>query len=288
VITVADQHVIDSEDLAAPVAKPPSELSTARARPGLLNRVVRRLPWLGVLGIVLAIGIWQVVGVALNQPITLATPSAVAADLGHWTASGDIWLALRTSAEEFALGFLIAFCAGIALGVLIGVNRIVAQMLYPLVQALNSTPIIALAPLLVIWFGFGLESKVILIALIAFFPILANTEAGVRSLSESYIDVGMSFGAGPIQMVRMFRLPAAVPFLLAGTRVAVARGVTGIFVGELYGSTVGIGYTISSAGNTFDTARLFSAIVVLAAFGVIASSLLGWLMRKVAPWAATP
>lgn len=269
----------------------PVDGSGAPPRRSASRLKVRRLrgqPWLGLLGIVVAIGIWQLVGVSLNEPIVLATPSAVAVDLWQWISSGGIWSQLLVSAEEFAIGFAIAFAAGITLGVLIGVSKIVAQTVYPVVQALNSTPVIALAPLIVIWFGFGLDSKIILIALIAFFPILANTDAGVRSLAESYVDVGRSFGAGPLQMVFLFRLPASVPFLLAGTRIAVARAIAGIFVGELYGSTKGIGYTITQAGNTFDTPRIFSAIAILAAFGVIASAVVSWLIKKVAPWADEP
>jgi NitT/TauT family transport system permease protein len=241
----------------------------------------------GVLGIVLFLAGWELFARHLDQGILLVPPSAVAEDLWTWISSGEIGPHLRTSGLELAIGFGLGLVAGVVLGIAMGLVVPLRRLLQPLVVGMYSTPVLALAPLFIIWLGFGLSAKFSLIALTAVFPILVNVEAGITSVDHSFLDVARSFGASPLSLIAKVRIPASLPFLFAGMRIAIARAVTGVFVAELFGSTAGIGYTIQNASSTFHTARLFSGIVVLAASGILMTSAVSWLGRLMTPWQAS-
>lgn len=249
----------------------------------------RTLQWSrvqGLLGIAIFLGGWELFARHLDQQILLVPPSDVATDLWHWTRSGDILPDLKTSGLELGIGYALGLVGGVALGIAMGLVEPVRRILQPLVVGMYSTPVLALAPLFVIWLGFGLRAKFTLIALTAIFPILVNTEAGIASVDRGFVDVARSFGASEFGLIRKVRLPAALPYLFAGMRISVARAVTGVFVAELFGATEGVGFTIQNASQTFHTARLFSGIVVLAAAGIIMTAAVGWLGRWLTPWEA--
>lgn len=265
----------------------PAEVASPGAVRDPVGAIVRGLKagnGLGLLGIVLFLVIWEIVGRVIDSAVILVPASAVASDLWNWITSGDIWPDLRTSLVEFALGLLVGTVCGIVFGGVMGLMRPVQRLTRPLVLALYSTPTLALAPLFVIWLGYGLGSKLVLIALVAVFPLLVNTEVGIRQADRAFIDVARSFGATPMQTTRSVRLPAALPFVFAGMQIAVTRATVGIFVAELFGSTHGIGYTITNAAAVFNTARLLSGVVVLAAFGVLMAGLVSRLAVRVTPW----
>lgn len=260
--------------------------SAAERRPRLVRFRAAR-PWdraQGLIGIALFLGGWELFARHLSQPILLVPPSEVATDLWHWCRSGDILPDLKTSGLELGIGYGIGLVSGVGLGIGMGLVRPLQRILQPIVVGMYSTPVLALAPLFVIWLGFGLSAKFTLIALTAVFPILVNTETGIASVDHGFVDVARSFGASEFAVIRKVRLPAALPFLFAGMRISVARAVTGVFVAELFGSTQGVGFTIQNASQTFHTARLFSGIVVLASAGIFMTAAVGWLGRWLTPW----
>lgn len=267
----------------APPAGRSAGASRATAR--RLGPALRRVPWVGLLGVAVALGIWELLArEVVRSYVALAPFSVVVSDLWHWVSSGDILPDLKTSGIELGIGFGIGVATGVVIGLLMGLFDGVRKLLETSILALNSTPILALAPLFVIWLGFGLPAKFVLIAAVTVFPVLVNTQVGVRQVDRSFLDVGRAFGASWWQLVRKVRLPAALPFMLAGMRVGITRAVVGIFVAELFGATSGIGFAISNATATFKTARLFSGLIVLALFGICLSALLGGLSRWAAPW----
>lgn len=261
--------------------------AVARRRP-LRIRVahVRRWRVEGLLGIAAFLGGWEWFARHLHQAILLVPPSEVATDLWHWCVSGAIGPDIEASGLELGIGYGLGLAAGVAFGIAMGLVPPVRRVFQPLVVGMYSTPVLALAPLFVIWLGFGLRAKFVLIALTAVFPILVNTQAGIVSVDHAFLDVAQSFGASQWALIRKIRLPAALPFLFAGMRISVARAVTGVFVAELFGAQKGVGFTITNASQTFHTARLFSGIVVLAAAGIIMTAAVGWFGKVLTPWQA--
>lgn len=277
-------------EMAADGERPAAAVAAAKSRADHHRRAtvsrLRRFRVEGILGIVAFLVGWELFARHLNQAILLVPPSEVATDLWHWCTSGGIAPDLETSGLELAIGYGIGLVAGVVLGIVMGLVTPVRRVLQPLVVGMYSTPVLALAPLFVIWLGFGLSAKFCLIALTAVFPILVNTETGITSVDHSFIDVARSFGASQLALIRKIRLPAALPYVFAGMRISVARAVTGVFVAELFGATKGIGFSIQNASQTFHTARLFSGIVVLAGAGIVMTAAVGWLGRWLTPWQA--
>jgi NitT/TauT family transport system permease protein len=227
---------------------------------------------------------WEIAARLIDKEIFLVSFTRVMQDLWSWFSSGEMTPHLMASGTEFVVGFGVSIVLGLIVGAAMGLSPTVQRILGPLVSGLYSTPLIALTPLFVIWLGFGLPAKVVLITLVSLFPIIINTEAGFRQVEQTYLDAVRAFGATPLQLIAMVRVQAALPFVFAGMRIAVARATTGIFVAELFGARAGIGYTIINAAASFDTARLLSGIFTLAAFGVLMSWLIGSVGDWVAPW----
>jgi len=240
----------------------------------------------GLFGVLVFLVAWELFARSLDNTLFLVPPTSVAKDLWEWITTGEIFPHLQTSGTELAMGFLLGLVSGLVFGVVMGLIAPVRRLLQPLVVGLYSTPVLALAPLFVIWFGFGLKSKILLIALTTVFPILVNVEAGIVQAERNYLDVARSFGASHLRLISMVRFPSAIPFVFAGMRISIARAVTGVFVAELFGATSGIGYTVQNASATFDTARLLSGVVVLATAGILLSGLVSALGKWLTPWKA--
>src|SRR5690606_4629537 len=150
-------------------------------------------------------------------------------------------------------------------------SRLLQQLLDPLLTALYSVPIVALAPLFIAWLGFGIESKVAIILLVSVFPVIINTEVGLRSTDRGLIEAARSFNAKPLQIFTTVMLPFAVPFIIGGVRVAFARALVGVVVAEFFGAFAGFGYAILAASQTYGTARLLGYVVILALIGMFSS-----------------
>jgi NitT/TauT family transport system permease protein len=250
----------------------------------------RRRPWqsqrnLGLIAIVAAGILWELIGQFVVTNRAFFVPfSSVIADLWEWTTTGEVFGAIGVSAQEFGIGFVLACIVGLVIGLAMGLSKVVFGLLNPLVSALNATPLLALTPLFIIWFGIGITSKALMIMFLASFPIIINTAAGARDVDRAHLDAVRAFGATDWQLITKVRLPSALSFIIAGLRLAMARALVGIFVVELFGSQDGVGFAISNAATVFDTPRIFSGIVLLSGMGVLLSAALTKLERSVAPW----
>ena len=197
---------------------------------------------------------------------------------------GTIWQDLATSGLEFGLGFGLATIIGVPLGILMGWYRRLNAVLEPFVNALYATPRIALLPLIVIWFGIDLGSKVAIVFLSTVFPILVNTMVGIRTVDRDFVKVARSFGASDRQLFMTVALPSSVPFLLTGLRLGLGHALIGIVVGEMYGATSGIGYMMAVAGATFQTDRVMVGIIIIAASGMIMTQILKMIEMRFEKW----
>lgn len=229
--------------------------------------------------------LWEVVArVLVKNPLFFAPLTAV------WNRSIELWQSgellghIWASSQEFMIGFLLACLAGIVFGVLMASSEIVRDFFDPWVSMLYSTPIIALGPLFILWFGIGISSKVAVIFIVAVFPVLINTFSGLATTDPNLIEVARSFGSSPAQIFAKVRFPAAMPFIVAGLRLGVARGLVGVVVAELFGAKEGLGWLIMISAQTFDTAGLFVGVFILAASGVITVEIIKGIERRLAPW----
>jgi NitT/TauT family transport system permease protein len=189
-----------------------------------------------------------------------------------------------TSFQEFIVGYAAAAIIGILIGLLLATNLRVRDYAGPWVSFLYAVPLVAIAPLFIVAFGIGLQSKMIVIFLVAVFIIVVNTEVGVLSTDPHLIEAARSFGASRLQIFRKVLLPAALPFIIAGLRLGMARGLVGVVVAELFGAKAGLGFLILASAQVFDTASLFVGVLVLAIGGYLGVELLKYVEHKMAPW----
>jgi len=221
--------------------------------------------------VALAIGflaIWEAVVRAIGVPRwLLPPPSEIAAALvANWPL---IYQHALVTLAEITVGFGLAFFGGVVLAVAIARSRVVDRALYPLVVASQTVPVVAIAPLLLIWFGYGLWPKALVVALICFFSIVVNTVDGFRAVDPDLVDLLRTMGATDRQIFQKIEVPSALPYLLSGTKIAVAVSVIGAVIGEWVGAQAGLGYLMIRSVSQFQTARVFACIVVLSAIGVV-------------------
>jgi NitT/TauT family transport system permease protein len=219
------------------------------------------------------------------KPIFISSPTRVAqAAFRMFFVTGEIWKDLGWSSLEFALGLALALAIGIPLGLAAGWYRRFAYAVEPFIIALNATPQVAFLPLLILWLGTGLASRVVIIVLLAVLPIAISALGAVRTADARLIRVANSFSANDWLMFRSIILPSAVPFLLAGVRLAVGRAMIGIVVGEIYGSSAGIGMMINQAGSRFETDKVFVGVLTIAMAGVALVEIIRSVERRVEVW----
>jgi ABC-type nitrate/sulfonate/bicarbonate transport system permease component len=218
------------------------------------------------------------------KPIFISSPTLIAQSaLRMYFVTGEIWRDLGWSGLGYVLGLATAIAVGIPLGLTAGWYRHFSYAVEPLLTALNATPQVAFLPLIVIWVGTGLGARVLIIFLLAVLPIAINAHAAVRTTDARLIKVAASFGAGDWRLFRTIILPSSLPFLLAGLRLAVGRGMIGVVVGE-YGSAAGIGAMISQAGARFQTDKVFVGVLTIVAAGVILVEIIRRIERRVEAW----
>jgi NitT/TauT family transport system permease protein len=228
-------------------------------------------------------GVWEASSRSgLIQAILLPPPSLVLTDLvTHWrlfAAQGGITLV------EIVTGFLASMLFAIPLAVLLGASRTLEKMLYPLLVASQTVPVVSIAPILLAWFGFGLKPKIIVVVLITFFPVMMNAFAGMKSMSEQIHHLARSMGATRFQLFWHFQLPGALPHIFAGMKIATTLAVVGAIVAEFVGSDSGLGYEITVAGSNLDLAHQFAAIFVLSAMGLTLFAIMSRIERLCLPW----
>ena len=245
----------------------------------------RRFYFAGLLSVVGGLLLWELVSRFLvSNTLFLAAPTQIFAAIVSLAKTGELWQHLRISAVEFALGYVIASVLGIIVGLAMAESAVMKRVLQPWISGLYATPTIALAPLFILWLGIGIWSKVLVVIFLVLFPVTINTEAGLRTTSDRLVEMLRSFGASPRQIFFKVSLPSAVPFILAGLKLGIGRGLIGVVVAELFGSRAGLGRLISASADAFNMPELFAGVVVLAVAGIVMTAGFTWLEGRLVPW----
>lgn len=267
----------DSAELLADVVSSPG--TVIRRHENLL---------LGTLAIALFLLIWELLPrLGLVEPAFTSSPSRIAV-AAQWLFANGLWYDIWVSLQEFVFGFGLAVVTGIPLGLALGWFPRLRALFEPFVIVLDAVPRVALLPLIIIWLGIGLESKVAMVFLGAVFPIVINVMTGVRTTDGTLVQCARVFGASEGQLLRTVVVPGAVPFMISGMRLGAGRGLVGIVVGELLASSAGIGHMMNIAGATFQTDKVFVGVLLLALFGLLLTQSLKALEAQVDRWRPRP
>jgi NitT/TauT family transport system permease protein len=238
-----------------------------------------------IVSIVSVIVVWEILGrFVIKNDLVFAPLSEIVARMFEMAGSGELWRNIQASGVAFLIGYSLAVIFGVSMGLLIALRPRVGFYVEPWLMALYATPMIALAPIFVVLMGIGLSSKVAIIFIEAFFPITTNAALGIKSTSRDLIDASRSFGATEGQIVRTVLLPNSLAYIVAGMRIAVGRGLSGVVVAEIFGSVAGIGNMIWFSAEAYDMPKLFSGVFILAGASIILMTGLGRLERAIAPW----
>jgi ABC-type nitrate/sulfonate/bicarbonate transport system permease component len=267
---------------------------SAERQPGLARDAVAAAPekragvprWaITTLSLAVMLVLWEWFGRDIN-PVFGSYPSAIAEAAWEITRSGLLVKALFESLQPFCVGYGLAILVGVPLGLVIGRFRAVEAAIGIYVTAGYAMPLVALVPLLMLWLGLGFKVKAAVVMLMSVFPIIINTWLGVTAVPKSLIDVGKSFVASNQVILRRIVLPATLPYIMAGIRLAVGRAVVAMIIAEFFTAISGLGAIIINSANNFDTARMFVPVVVLMVLATGLNALIGVIERRVAPWQA--
>lgn len=247
----------------------------------------RRL-WLALCSLLFLIGTWEFALTYLFplDPFFFTKPSLIGVAFKEQVQGSKLWHDLAVSSQAFLWGFSFAVIVGIPVGLVMGWRKRVEYALDPFLTALYASPLVALAPLFIIVFGVGVLGKAALVFLLAVFPFIFNTFAGVKSTDALLINVIRSFGGSEKDLYLKVILPSTMPYIIAGARLAIGRGLVGIIVGEFYAASEGIGFAISQAGDTYRLPDMFVGIIILSLIAIILTELMRRLELTVAPWRA--
>jgi NitT/TauT family transport system permease protein len=241
---------------------------------------------LGGAAIALFLIIWELVGNVFQwiNPMFMSAPSLIWKAGFQLFSSGEIFNDLYISGTELFWGYLLSAVIAIPFGIMVGWYKRASYIFDPFINAMNATPRVALLPLVIIWLGIGILSKVGIIFLGSVFPILINTRDGVKTTPANLLCAARSFGASEWMIFKTVVLPSTVPFILTGLRLGLGRGIVGVMVGELYAATAGIGFMITVAGATFQTDKVFVGVLIFALTGMIGMDLLTKVERRFDKW----
>jgi NitT/TauT family transport system permease protein len=236
---------------------------------------------------ILLFGGWEYVCHAFDiSQLILPAPSQIALALFDGFRSGQLLDGLLVTLEEIVLGFALAAIAAFVIGTVISQVRLLELVVYPYIVAIQTLPKVAVAPLILIWVGLGIEGKVLIAATVSFFPILVNTIAGLRSAPQNEIDLMRSLSASRWKIFKYVQLPEALPFIFAGLNIGLVLSVLGAIVGEFVGAKAGLGYLILQMNFNMDVAGIFAALVLLGLMGITLNSLAQYVQRRVVFWKA--
>jgi NitT/TauT family transport system permease protein len=255
------------------------------AAPEEAPRLKREIPNWAITCLTLAavILLWEYFGRDVN-PVFGSYPSAIAVAFWDLVKSGQLATALAQSLQAFIVGYALAVAIGVPLGLLIGRSRMLEAAIGVFITGAYAMPLVALVPLLVLWLGLGFAVKACVVFLMAVFPVVINTWLGVRAVPKTLIEVGKSFVASDFTILRRIVLPATIPYIMAGVKLAVGRAVVAMVIAEFFTAISGLGAIIINAANAFDTARMFVPVIVLMVLATALNGLVGFIERKVAPW----
>src|ERR1700752_5086584 len=241
---------------------------------------------LGAAGVTIFLIVWELVGNVLQliNPMFMSAPSMVGKAAWQLFSSGEIYNDLYISGTELFGGYLLSAVFAIPFGIMVGWYKKMSYIFDPFINAMNATPRVALLPLVIIWLGIGILSKVGIIFLGAVFPLLINTRDGVKTTPANLLTAARSFGASEWQIFKSVVLPSTVPFILTGLRLAVGRALIGVMVGELYAATAGIGFMITVAGATFQTDKVFVGVLIFAITGMILTDVIDRIEHRFDKW----
>lgn len=274
----SDAAVTTIEQQSAATPKTPFGERFLRA--ALRPRVYRPL-----MSLVVFLAGWELVGhYVLTNKLFFVPLSDVAVALVKLTLNGELQTHVAASFKAIGYGMAMAIVIGISFGILLGASRVVADYTEVYINALYSTPLVAIAPLLILWLGIGIGSKIAVVFLISVFPIIISTASGVRNVDAHFLDVAKAFGATRWQIVTKVLIPAGLPFVITGVRLAIGRAIVGVVIGELFGASAGLGYLIFTAGQTFDVPALFVGVICLAFAGVSLTWVLQKLEKRLIRW----
>jgi ABC-type nitrate/sulfonate/bicarbonate transport system permease component len=284
---MAEPVAATNEDAAARVAR--LYVEHERAILGVLVAVLFLLFWEGLSRGWWAEALRPLIGASADRwvvkPIFISSPTRVVeAAWRMFVVTGEIWTDLKWSALEYVLGLFLAIVVGIPLGLAAGWYRRFSYAVEPFLAGFNATPQIAFLPLIIVWVGTGLAAKVLIIFLLAVLPIAISAQSAVRTTDARLVTMAKSCSAGEWQLFRTIIFPSAIPYLLAGLRLAIGRAMIGIVVGEIYGSAAGIGAMINQSGSRFQTDRVFVGVLTIVVFGLLLSELVRRIERQVETW----
>jgi ABC-type nitrate/sulfonate/bicarbonate transport system permease component len=268
------------------VSRPDAQPRSVRL--SLLREILtgRRGKLVRLASLAVTLGVWEWYGRGVD-PIFMSYPTAIIAAVPDMIRSGELQTNFLSSIKSIIVGLGLAMVFGTAIGLSMGRYRFFDQLLDMQINALYATPNVALIPLIILWFGLGMTSKVVIIFLAGFFPIVINTHAGVRNVGRGLVEVAMAEAANQLQIFTKIVIPASLPFIATGIRLAMGRAVVAMVVAEMFTAVGGLGGAIINYGNSFATAKLFVVIIVLALLGVTLTESVRWIERRIAPWKET-
>jgi NitT/TauT family transport system permease protein len=238
----------------------------------------------GLLSLVIVGLVWEIAGRSGRWPLILAPISEIWVKFLQLAATGELMRHVLVSLNEFFVGFAVAAVLGILLGIAIASSEAIKDFVDPWVSAVYATPTVALAPLFIFMFGIDAPSKMAVVFLLAIFPVVINTATGIRSTDRVYIEAARSFSATRAQIFTKVLIPSALPFIVAGLRLGIGRGLVGVVVGEFIGARAGLGYLIFRSSQAFQIDAMWVGVFLLAGTGVVAVIVLQKVERRMAPW----
>ncbi|WP_246074437.1 ABC transporter permease [Nonomuraea terrae] len=259
-----------------------------RARPGIADRALETLArsWRPLALLVACFAVWWVVSAArLVEPYLVPSPGSTLQVMRD--KAGYIWHHGWVTTYETLLGFAIAVAVGVLAAVIMVYSSTVEKTLYPVLLFAQVVPKIAIAPLFIVWLGFGIAPKIVVAVLIAFFPVVISMVTGLKSVDPEMVQLSATMGAGPLQTFVKIRFPASLPHLFSGLKVAVTLAVTGAVVGEFVGANEGLGFVILQANGNLDTPMLFAGLIVMSLIGVVLFLLVEIAEKLLLPWHAS-
>jgi len=273
---------VEASQQAQPAEKAPAAGPVAR-KPG--RRWLSSGRSLQLLSVACFLLIWQIAGSRLN-PILISTPLLVLKAFGVLLKNGELLDGFLIALGDLALGYVLAVSVGVIIGIWMGRSRTVEQVLNPYVNFMQSTPLIALVPLVVIWFGIGYSARVAVVFVLSVWSVIINTSTGIKTTNKTLVEVARVFHLPEARLVREIALPGAIPHIFAGLRVSLGKAVIGMMIAEMEIRLVGLGGLVMEYGEQFQTAYLLAGIITSSLVGVVTAILLDWIQNRFFPWIA--